>query len=343
MPPADSEPPTLPPSKAFDEISNGHVVINEKVEVDKVSDTMCDKLESGLEDLLLGSKMSPTFDVFYTLGKKLQGGSYGTVFMGVHNLSEREYAIKVVDRTKLSRNDDEAQMQEVEILRSLSPATFGKPKCSKNHGEETEDNGIINLIDFYHSPAKYHIVMELARGGDVFDRLAKRKVYTEKHARDLARRMLESIRYLHERGIAHRDIKPENLLFESNEENSSIKLIDFGLSRTHGINDRAMINQVGTSYYMSPGVLKGKYDRSCDLWAVGIVSYIVLSGYPPFNGSSDYEVEESILRGNLVFERDVWGNLSAASRDFVSKLLCIDSSKTLSAAEALQHPWIVSA
>ena len=104
-----------------------------------------------------------------------------------------------------------------------------------------------------------------------------------------------------------------------------------------------MTNQVGTRYYMSPGILRGKYDRSCDLWAIGVVSYILLCGYAPFDGSSDCEVHDSILRGDIVFEKDVWGNLSNAARDFASKLLSMDSSKIGTAADALQHPWIVGA
>jgi len=347
MPPADSEPPTLPPSKAFDEISNGHVVINEKVEVDKVSDTMCDKLESGLEDLLLGSKMSPTFDVFYTLGKKLQGGSYGTVFMGVHNLSEREYAIKVVDRTKLSRNDDEAQMQEVEILRSLSPATFGKPKCSKNHGEETEDNGIINLIDFYHSPAKYHIVMELARGGDVFDRLAKRKVYTEKHARDLARRMLESIRYLHERGIAHRDIKPENLLLMDAESDTQLKLADFGFARRFDMDSQegSMKTKCGTPAFVPPELVLGRrYGPKCDVWSAGCTLFMLLSGRAPFNAKKGGKnaMFRSIRAGDFVFYDDYWSHISMSAKKLVLSMMHVDPSARVTAQEALDSDWMMT-
>ena len=123
-----------------------------------------------------------------------------------------------------------------------------------------------------------------------------------------------------------------------------MKLIDFGLSRRHGVNNGYMTNGVGTPYYMSPGVLQGKYDRSCDLWAIGVVSYILLTGYPPFNGGSDSEIHESTIGGNLVFEGDVWDNLSISSRDFVAKLLCKDSSSRISSAkEALSHSWVSSA
>ena len=122
-----------------------------------------------------------------------------------------------------------------------------------------------------------------------------------------------------------------------------VKLIDFGLSRKHGMNDGYMTNQVGTPYYMSQDILNGKYDRSCDLWAVGVVVYILLCGYPPFNGNNDNEVHESTQRGHVVFERCVWSNYSAASRDFVKQLLSSDMSTRIgSAMDALKHPWLNS-
>jgi len=164
----------------------------------------------------------------------------------------------------------------------------------------------------------------------------------EGYAAFIIKSLLESVQYLHERDIVHRDIKPENILFESREGGSGVKLIDFGLARTHRVKDGKMTNQVGTPYYMSPGVLAGKYDRSCDMWAVGIVAYILLAGYPPFNGSTDAEVHDSVRRGELVFERNVWSNLSREARDFVRRLLCRDSSEIMSADEALRHPWIGS-
>merc|ERR1712060_17667 len=115
---------------------------------------------------------------------------------------------------------------------------------------------------------------------------------------------------------------------------------DFGLSRAHGVRDAAMKNPVGTAYYMSPDVLRGRYDRSCDIWAVGVLAYILLAGYPPFNGPSDEAVRASTLRGDLIFEKEVWGHLSKTARDFVTKILGNDLSQIASVEEALQHPWI---
>ena len=143
--------------------------------------------------------------------------------------------------------------------------------------------------------------------------------------------------------IVHRDIKPENVLFESNEDGSLVKLIDFGLSRMHGRRENPMSSKVGTPYYMSRGIIRGKYDRSCDIWAVGVVAYIVLCGYPPFNGANDREVHKSTLGGNVEFDKKVWENLSGASVDFVRRLLSTDASKIVAVEEALKHPWIASA
>eukprot|EP00571_Detonula_confervacea_P007545 CAMPEP_0172318108 /NCGR_PEP_ID=MMETSP1058-20130122/33867_1 /TAXON_ID=83371 /ORGANISM="Detonula confervacea, Strain CCMP 353" /LENGTH=732 /DNA_ID=CAMNT_0013032843 /DNA_START=242 /DNA_END=2440 /DNA_ORIENTATION=+ len=305
-------------------------------------------LETGLEDLLLGSQLGPTFDTFYTLKKKLQGGSYGTVFVGMHNLSEREYAVKVVDRRKLSKHDDEAQLQEVEILRSLNPNSFGKPKFgNQNHDQMQEDNGIINCIDFYPSPETYHIVMELARGGDVFDRLAKRKVYTEKHARDLARRMLESIQFLHEKGIAHRDIKPENLLLMDEDSDTQLKLADFGFARRFNVNnpDASMKTKCGTPAFVPPELVLGrKYGPKCDIWSAGCTLFMLLSGRAPFNAKKNGKnaMFRAIRAGDFVFYDDYWGNISMSAKKLVLSMLQVDPTARMAAQEALSSEWMLT-
>jgi len=168
----------------------------------------------------------------------------------------------------------------VEILRSLNPNAHKKSKQTFNSSDtDTKDNGIINIIDFYPSPDKYHIVMELARGGDVFDRLAKRKVYTEKHARDLAKRMLESIAFLHSKGIAHRDIKPENLLLMDENSDTQLKLADFGFARKFNMDrpDDSMKTKCGTPAFVPPELVLGrKYGPKCDVWSAGCTLFMLL-------------------------------------------------------------------
>ena len=131
--------------------------------------------------------------------------------------------------SNLTTRAEEALLREVDIMRYLNPNSFEKSRQNLDDVKSQESH-IINVIDFYTSPTKYHIVMELARGGDVFDQLAKRRVYTEKDARDFARKMMLGIEFLHSRGIAHRDIKPENLLMEEGSD-AHLKLADFGFAR----------------------------------------------------------------------------------------------------------------
>lgn len=309
----------------------------------------CDNLSAELEDLLLGSQMGPTFDVFYTVGKKLQGGSYGTVYLGTHNLSGRECAIKVVDRRKLSRHDDEAQLQEVEILRSLNPTNFQKRESQfgKDDDSEQQDNGIINITDFYSSPETYHIIMELARGGDVFDRLAKRKQYTERHARDLARRMLLSIQFLHERGIAHRDIKPENLLLMDERSDTKLKLADFGFARRFDVNnqEKSMKTKCGTPAFVPPELVLGrKYGPKCDVWSAGCTLFMLLSGRAPFNSKKGGKnaMFHAIRAGDFVFYDDYWGEISMSAKKLVLSMLRVDPATRVSPQEVLDSEWMQS-
>jgi len=270
------------------------------------------------------SNIFDDYDIHPTI---LGTGNYGYVRECLHRSTGEKYAVKTIEKSKVMRKDH--IRREIHLLRSI------------NHP------GIMKMVDCYEDAEYVHIVTEMYTGGELFDKIVDNTTdygcLPEDQAAKIIKSLLEAVQYLHSKDIVHRDIKPENLLFESNEEGSSVKLIDFGLSRTHSRDNRYMINQVGTAYYMSPDVIKGKYDRSCDLWAIGIISYIILSGYPPFNGSSDHEVQASVCRGHFVFDKNIWGNLSHAARNFVTNLLCMNSSKNMSAEEALQHPWIINA
>jgi serine/threonine protein kinase len=203
----------------------------------------------------------------------------------------------------------------------------------------------MRMIDCFEDSQYVHIVTERYTGGELFDRIVEsthdRGCFAEDEAARIIMSLLEAVRCLHDRDIVHRDIKPENIMFETNDRSSPVRLIDFGLSRIHEPGDRPMTNRVGTPYYQSPAVLRGRYDRKCDLWSIGVVAYILLTGYPPFNGSTDSEVHDSVLLGHVVFEETIWGHLSRESRDFIGGLLSMDSSSACcSAEEALRHPWM---
>lgn len=142
--------------------------------------------------------------------------------------------------------------------------------------------------------------MELATGGELFEEIVKNQRFSEEKAQKLMRKMLSAIKHLHEFKICHRDLKPENFLFQDSSEDPEIKLIDFGLSKRFGVPDGGtpkvkMNTIVGTPYYVAPEVLKGNYDFKCDIWSLGIILYILLCGYPPFEGDNHKEIFKNVL------------------------------------------------
>ena len=253
-------------------------------------------------------------------------GNYGSVRECVRLATGERFAVKTVDKCKIGRLDH--LRREVKLLRMM------------NH------KSIMRMVDVFEDADHVHIVTDKYTGGELFDKITERTTrtgcLTEFEAARIIKSILEAVLYLHNNSWVHRDIKPENILFAHSGEDSAVKLIDFGLSRRHDTSQGPMKNAVGTAYYMSPEVINGSYDKSCDLWSVGIVTYILLAGYPPFNGSTDAEIYSATRRGNLIFERRVWSGLSHMSRDFIRRLLTKDVSLRSTAEEALQHPWILS-
>jgi len=146
--------------------------------------------------------------------------------------------------------------------------------------------------------------MEICKGGEVFDRILSKGRFTESEARKVFIDMIHALNYCHANGVCHRDLKPENFLYLDQSEDSHIKIIDFGLAKIFKSSDKdgektPMTSRVGTSYYISPEVLAGNYDESCDIWSAGVILYILLSGYPPFNGNTDLKIIEKVKKMRL--------------------------------------------
>jgi len=218
---------------------------------------------------------------------------------------------------------------------------------------EMKHRSIVRLMDIFEDATYVHLVTELCQGGELFDRIVERSsnrcdngapCFTEDNASRIVRQILTAVSYMHGRDIAHRDIKPENILFETQDNESLIKVVDFGLAREHRRSSTGeilpMTTVVGTPYYMAPEVLRKNYDKSCDLWSIGVITYILLCGYPPFNGANDAEVYDSIRRGRCRFPAKERSGTSGGSRDFVCHLLKKDPRKRMTAGRALDHPWI---
>jgi serine/threonine protein kinase len=218
--------------------------------------------------------------------------------------------------------DDAAIYDEVAILASL------------NHPH------IVPLIDFFDEKDCYFIVMELMSGGDLFDRIGQKKAYSEADARDLVVKMLKAVAYCHARKIAHCDMKPKNLLLMSDDNDSYIKLADFGFAaRVHEPN--SLSKQCGTPFFVSPEILMRKgYDQQSDMWSVGCIIFLLLSGNLPFMGRSQKELFRKIVSGKYEFEDEEWADISEDAKDLVSRLLILEPGKRMTAAEAVRHQWL---
>ena len=261
----------------------------------------------------------------YKIRDLLGGGHFGTVRIGYRRSEEpkKYYAIKSISKKNLSDKDLSDLIKEVDIIAGL------------------DHPNIIKFNETYHDKYYFHIVMELCRGKEVFDRIIEDGHIKERKVCQVIMKLLNAISYCHSRGITHRDLKPENILFETAEPDSEIKLIDFGLSRKYS-QDEKMHTILGTPYYVAPEVLRGEYDEKCDLWSIGALCYIMLSGQPPFKGSSNNEIFNKILRAEVDCSGSKWQSISQEAHDFVKLCLNKNADKRPSAIEALEQPWFKS-
>lgn len=216
--------------------------------------------------------------------------------------------------------------------------------------KEMKHQSIIQLVDVYEDAEYIHLVTDLCEGGELFDKIVEESsnqdnssaCFSEDEAAKVMCQVLTAVSYMHRQGVAHRDLKPENILLQSKDKDSPVKIIDFGLARKHDEDfEVPMTAIVGTPYYIAPEVLRKKYNKSCDLWSVGVIAYILICGYPPFNGGNNEETHRAILRGRYHFPSKEWKGVSNEARDFIRRLLQTDPRKRMTVGQALNHPWIV--
>jgi len=262
-------------------------------------------------------KITENYDIKEEVGK----GAFSVVKLAVNKKTGEKVAVKIINKTKASSEADAKRLQtEVEILKKV------------------KHPNIISLKDLYDTPEELYLVMELVTGGELFDKIVQKGQYSEKDASAMVKKILGAVDYLHHNNIAHRDLKPENLLLRGNDD-TDVMLSDFGLSKITG--QSMMETACGTPYYVAPEVLSASgYDKEVDLWSVGVITYLLLCGFPPFYGESLPEVFEQIMKAEFDFPDPYWTEISGDAKDFIQKLLIADSKKRLTAATALQHPWI---
>lgn len=205
--------------------------------------------------------------------------------------------------------------------------------------KELDHPNILRMYESYECEKRYYIVTDISRGGELFDEIAKNRFFTEPNAQQVVKALSSCIAYLHDRGLMHRDLKPENILLEDTYEYDKIKLIDFG-EAAHFVKGVQQTDVVGTPYYIAPEVLKKSYDEKCDMWSIGVITYILLSGTPPFGGRNEKQIMQNVQIGKYNFDAPSWQNVSKQGKDFVAKLLTLDPEKRMSAKEAMGHPWM---
>ncbi|KAH6585771.1 hypothetical protein BASA61_006755 [Batrachochytrium salamandrivorans] len=279
--------------------------------------------DSGSHTVRAGA-ISNEFEANYFIGNPLGTGAFAIVKEAIRKSDSVKFAVKIVDKTKV-KGQESLIAGEIAVLKQL------------NHPN------IVTLVDLYTTPQSYYLVMNLATGGELFDRILAKGSYTEKDAARIISQILEALAYLHNKNIVHRDLKPENVIFESRAEDSRVLLTDFGLSKT--IKSNAFLTtSCGTPHYVPPEILKDYgHGTPVDMWSLGVITYVLLSGYTPFWGgetNSTTALYQSIVEGKYEFDPEYWGNISSDAKDFISKLLLVDPSARMTANVALLHPWL---
>ncbi|KAK1411875.1 hypothetical protein QVD17_32703 [Tagetes erecta] len=260
---------------------------------------------------------------YYMLGKKLGNGQFGTTYLCVEKATSKQFACKSIAKRKLLTDDDVIDVKrEIEIMHHLS----GHPN-------------VVSIKGAYEDAISVYLVMELCAGGELFDRIIDKSYYSEQKAADLAKTIVSVIEGCHSLGVMHRDLKPENFLFVDEDEDSLMKIIDFGLSCFFKPGE-VFTDVVGSPYYVAPEVLLKYYGPEADIWSAGVIIYVLLCGVPPFYADTEEDIFEEVLHGKLDFNIDPWPNISESAKDLVKKMLVRDRKKRITAHEVLCHPWI---
>lgn len=279
-----------------------------------------------------GSLQTPPFSLpqptrkffeIYELGDVLGEGGDAVVHMGINIYTGEKVAVKIAKRASLDPRKESAMKREFDILKSL------------------KHPNVVKTIDLFEEDQSYFFVLEYMKGGELFDRVVKKMQYSEKEARDTIRCILSAVEYLHSHDIVHRDLKPENLLLESEDDDTSIKVADFGLAKT--IEGNALISKAGTPEYWAPEILESKpCGKPVDMWAIGVISFVLLGGYTPFHSKDRSILYANICKADVKFHPKRWSAVSDAAKSFVRALLTYDSTRRMTVTEALQHPWIAA-
>ncbi|XP_061788053.1 calcium/calmodulin-dependent protein kinase (CaM kinase) II beta 1 isoform X1 [Nerophis lumbriciformis] len=259
----------------------------------------------------------------YQLYEELGKGAFSVVRRCVKLCTGQEYAAKIINTKKLSARDHQKLEREARICRLLKHAN------------------IVRLHDSISEEGFHYLLFDLVTGGELFEDIVAREYYSEADASHCIQQILEAVLHCHQMGVVHRDLKPENLLLASKCKNAAVKLADFGLAIEVQGEQQAWFGFAGTPGYLSPEVLrKESYGKPVDIWACGVILYILLVGYPPFWDEDQHKLYQQIKAGAYDFPSPEWDTVTPEAKNLINQMLTINPAKRITAQEALKHPWV---
>ncbi|KAL3877514.1 hypothetical protein ACJMK2_035211 [Sinanodonta woodiana] len=263
------------------------------------------------------------FNDIYELKEELGKGAFSIVRRCVQKSTGLEFAAKIINTKKLSARDHQKLEREARICRLL------------------KHSNIVRLHDSIQDEGFHYLVFDLVTGGELFEDIVAREFYSEADASHCMQQILESVSYCHQHGIVHRDLKPENLLLASKAKGAAVKLADFGLAIEVQGDQQAWFGFAGTPGYLSPEVLrKDPYAKPVDIWACGVILYILLVGYPPFWDEDQHRLYAQIKAGAYDYPSPEWDTVTPEAKNLINSMLTVNPAKRITASEALRHPWI---
>ncbi|XP_024274039.1 calcium/calmodulin-dependent protein kinase type II subunit beta isoform X35 [Oncorhynchus tshawytscha] len=265
------------------------------------------------------TRFTDEFQLYEELGK----GAFSVVRRCVKLCTGQEYAAKIINTKKLSARDHQKLEREARICRLL------------------KHSNIVRLHDSISEEGFHYLLFDLVTGGELFEDIVAREYYSEADASHCIQQILEAVLHCHQMGVVHRDLKPENLLLASKCKNAAVKLADFGLAIEVQGDQQAWFGFAGTPGYLSPEVLrKEAYGKPVDIWACGVILYILLVGYPPFWDEDQHKLYQQIKAGAYDFPSPEWDTVTPEAKNLINQMLTINPAKRITAQEALKHPWV---
>ena len=281
-------------------------------------------IENFVNEHFEGKKFSNCYEIYEK--KRLGKGSYGSVYLCKHLRTGDQFACKVISLNKINSHYLRKLHLEIAVMKEI------------NHPQ------IVQLREVFFGSRTVYLVMELCQGGEIHEIMSRygRNGLPEEIVAKYLVDMLSALKYLHSKGIMHRDLKLENFLLDQRiAENASIKLVDFGLSK-HFTEHEIVHQMVGSAYYTAPEVISGSYDQRCDIWSLGVIAFIMLTGCPPFDGNSCNEIHKKIMYVDVDFNSKILNECSIDAKNFVKRLLTKSSDERISLDDALNHSFIIN-